>query len=135
MALTASISLSQSTIGYNQKSSANVTISNSGGSDVTLSHLSPQILASGSEQYTVNLNSRASGPGLTGFSPPITVPATGSVVVPFSYVVFSPQVAESGNLSQSVPATYSVGCNLITSDGSSFAPTAATLTISPILAN
>lgn len=135
MAMSATIALAQTPIGYNQQSSANVTVSNSGGAAVTITSFKPQLLATGAPSYQTNIDSRASGPGIQGFAPPLTVPAGGSLVVPFTYVCFSPQVVENGNLSQSVPATYGVGCNIITSDGSSFAPTPATLTITPISAN
>lgn len=134
MALSATLSLSQSPIGYNQKSSANVTVSNSGGSPVTVLSLQPQILASGAPSLETNINSSSSSLP-QGFGMVFSVPAGGSVVIPFDYNVFSPQVVESGNLDQSVPTTYSIGCNIITSDGSSFAPSPQTVTITPISAN
>lgn len=134
MAITASISLPQSTIGYNQLATALVTVSNSGGSDVTVTELKPQILATGAPTYQTNINSKASSlpkpPGQV-----FTSPAGSSVVVPFSFLCYSPQVAEQGNLDQSVPATYAVGCIVQTSDGSLVSPTAATVTITPITAN
>lgn len=126
MALTATIALAQTPIAYNQKSSANVTVSNSGGADVTIVTLQPEFVPD--RQFAASDLPK-------GFGQTFTVPASGSVVVPFDYVIFSPQVAENGNLSQSIPATYTVGCNIITSDGSSFSPTPATLTITPIQAN
>jgi hypothetical protein len=126
MALTATIALAQTPISFNQKSTANVTISNSGGSPVNVVSLAPQVEPR--RQTIVSLLPQ-------GFAPQYVVPAGGSVVVPFDYICLTPQVAENGNLSQSVPTTYTVGCNIITSDGSSFAPTPATQTITPIQAN
>jgi hypothetical protein len=134
MAISASLALAETPIAYNQQSSANVTISNSGGSAVTVVDLQPQILASSAPSYQTNVNSSSSSLP-KGFGQVFSVPASGSVVVPFSYCIFSPQVAENGNLDQSVPATYSIGCNIITSDGSSTAPSPQTLTITPISAN
>src|SRR5271166_3339654 len=136
MALSATISLAQNPIGYNQKSNAVVTISNSGGSPVNLTSMKPQILATGAPSYQTDIDSKHSGPGLSGFAPAQVVPAGGSLVTNFSYVIFSPQVVSNGNLSQSVPTTYSISANIITSDGSSFATSPAqTLTITPISAN
>lgn len=134
MAITATIALDQTPIGYNQKSHATVTVSNSGGSDVTVTSLHPLILATGAPTYETNINSRASGLP-KGFGQQFTSPAGGSVQVPFDYLVFSPQVLEQGNLDQSVPLTYTVGCTVGTSDGSLVAPTPATVTITPIVAN
>jgi hypothetical protein len=136
MALSATISLAQTPIGYNQQSSASVTVSNSGGSPVTITGFAPQILATGAPTYQTNIDSQASLPTLAGINAlPLTVPASGSLVVAFAYNVFSPQVAEAGNLDQSVPTTYAVGCIVDTSDGSRFSPTPATVTITPISAN
>jgi hypothetical protein len=134
MALTATIALAQSPIGYNQQSSANVTISNSGASAVTVQELHPQILPTGAPNYEMNVNARFSALP-KGFGQQFIAPASGSVVVPFNFLLFSPQVLEQGNLDQSVPQTYQVSCNIFTSDGSSFAPTPVTLTITPITAN
>jgi hypothetical protein len=135
MAMSATIALVESTIAYNQRSSANVTISNSSASPVTILTLQPQILPDTSNpNYEIPINTQSSDLP-KGFGQAFVAPATGSVVVPFDYLVFSPQVVSNGNLSQSVPVTYSVGCNIYSSDGSSFAPTPATVTITPITAN
>jgi hypothetical protein len=131
MALSATISLAQTPISFNQQSSANVTISNSGGSAVSVVTLSPQILASSAPSYETNTSSRSSSLP-KGFGQQFSVPASGSVVVPFNFVVFSPQVAMNSQESQSVGTTYSISCNIETSDGSAFAPASpATLTITP----
>lgn len=134
MALSATISLAQTPISFNQQSIALVTISNSGGSAVTVLTLQPQILATSAPSYQTNVNSRSSSLP-KGFGQQFSVPASGSVTVPFNYLIFSPQVAENGNLDQSIETTYTVGCNIETSDGSLFAPTPSTVTITPISAN
>jgi hypothetical protein len=134
MALSATLSLNQTPIGYNQNSGCQVTISNSGGSPVTVETVQLQILASGAPQYDTNINSQYSSLP-QGFGQVFTSPAGGSVIVPCSFVIFSPQVVENGNLDQSVPTTYSVIANCYTSDGSSFSSPSQTLTITPISAN
>lgn len=135
MALTATIALVETPIAYNQRSTANVTISNSGASPVTVLTLQPQILPTPSDpNYEMGINAQSSDLP-KGFGQQFVAPAGGSVQVPFDYLLFSPQVAENGNLSQSVPVTYLIGCNIYTSDGSAFSPTPATQTITPIQAN
>lgn len=121
MALSAVITLSSPTLSYNAPGLAQVAISNSGDSPVTLKDLRPII---GSNTGVIQ---GQWGPPIN----PLVVPASGSVTETFALVPVSPQVV--GPSTQ--PTTYSVGANLITSDGSSFAATPATLTVSPITAN
>lgn len=134
MALSATLSLSQTPISFNQKSTANVTVSNSGGSAVSITSLKIIILATGAPTYETDINSKSSGLP-KGFGQQFSVPAGGSVVIPFDYLIYSPQVVESGNLDQSVGTTYSIGCYLMGSDGSLFSPSPQTQTITPISAN
>lgn len=121
MALSATISMSPSTVPYNAGSVAVVTISNSGGSPVTLLDLR---LSPG---HTALVKSNQSQP-IT----PLSIPAGGSAITTVKVVPVAPQVVPASSLQVT---SYSIGANLITSDGSSFAATPATLTVSPPLAN
>lgn len=125
MALSAAVVLSNPTIPYNRPSLAQVTISNSGGSPVTLKDLHPLVGAGTGLNSGVALG--AWGPAIQ----PLVIPASGSAIATFPVVPFSPQVAGPST----EPLTYSIGCTLMTSDGSSFTATPATLTITPMVAN
>lgn len=134
MAITATVSLAQTPIGYNQKSQALVTVSNSGGADVSLTRLQLKLLPTGSDNSQINMVSQTSSLP-RGFGQVLVSPAGGSVVVPADLVVLAPQVVANGNLSQSIGATYSISADVYTSDGSVTSATPATLTITPISAN
>jgi hypothetical protein len=126
MAVTAVISLPHATVPYNRSSVAVVTISNGGDSAVTLSDLRPVIGANRGINTGIN-QSNQSQP-IT----PLSIPASGSAITTFTINAFAPQVVP---FSSETPTTYSIGANLITSDGQSIAATPATLTISPPSAN
>lgn len=123
MAMSASIALNPSSAPFNKPCTAIVTVSNSGASDVTLSSLQPLVYSSGEDISAYNT-------GCTSQQPPrlinVTVPASGSANVTFPFVVFAPHAPGATSL------TYSIGCQIISSDGSSFAPTPATLTSSTL---
>jgi len=117
MAMTATIALSTATSYINQVVNCSLTVSNSSGSTVSMTSITPTVKATGD-----GLGAPA-GLGLvplsTGFS--TSVAASGSTVFTFSVVLFSPSAT-----------TYDVGAQCLSSDGSSFAPTATTLTVLPL---
>jgi hypothetical protein len=134
MAITATIALDQTPIGYNQKARALVTVNNSAGAPVNLVRLQLKVLPTGSDNSQINMISPHSALP-RGFGQVLVAPATGSIVVPVDYLLQAPQVVASGNLSQSIGATYSVGADVYTSDGAVTTATPATVTITPITAN
>jgi|SRR5271165_4283401 len=123
MTLSASVSMVPSSLSFNNPSTALVTVSNSGGSNVKLVSLTPIVNSDGSKGTAV------SSINLQAPNASVVVPATGSVIVPFQIVCWAPQ---GPNLSSLSPSVYSIGANLITSDGSSFSATPANLTINPL---
>ncbi len=131
MAITATLALSQSPISFNQVSTANVTVSNSGASAVTVTGLYTRVAPVGGSAYSTGAESQASGLP-AGFAPAITVPAGGSTQFSVSYLVFSPQVATSSSALAAPSTSYTVGCDIYTSDGSVTSPTAQALTITPL---
>lgn len=121
MAVTATISVNPSTAIINQPVNGSVTISNSGGAPVTLLYCEPKAKMTGSVSSELNTGMAVSQSVPLGS--PMTVPASGTLVVPLTYVFFAP----SGS------STYDCFCTLQTSDGSVVnASPAATVTVQPI---
>lgn len=100
MAMTASIALSNAAPGINQSITAYVTISNSGASAVTVSEFTPTC--------TPAMSATLSAPFLSP-NVPVSVPASGSVVLNYSAIL-------------SAAGTYALGAAVSTSDGSNFSP-------------
>src|SRR6516165_4157634 len=109
MAITASISLAEATIGYNQQSSYTLTVSNSGLADVTVVNIDTNIKPSAAPNYESRGLFQASALP-KGFGQVFTSPASSSVDIPVSFVVFSPQVTASSSALASPTASYKVGC-------------------------
>lgn len=123
--MSATISLSPTTCSVNQNIVATLTISNSGGSAVLITGCTPNAIFTGATTYTP-----ACALGTVDLDPNanLTVPASGSLIIPFGVVFFSPSTGPIGAGS----GTYSVSATISGSDGSVFAPTAATVTVNPI---
>jgi hypothetical protein len=121
MALSATIALSTASAPINQAVNGSITVSNSGGSAVTVLYCEPKAKMTGSASSELNTGLAVSQSVPLGS--PLSVPASGSVVIPVTYVFFAP----SGS------STYDCFGTLQTSDGSVFNPSpAATVTITPI---
>lgn len=121
MSLSATIALSATTVSINQVFSATVVITNSGSSPVNVISISPLGYLTGTgvgDQAAVALGVVDLGPGAV-----IQVGASGTLSKTFSTCFFAP----------SNSTTYSVGANITTSDGSNFAPTPATITVTAIV--
>lgn len=126
MAMTATISLSLSTVLINQPTNAVLIVSNSGSSAVNVIALAPLVYFTGnSAPYATSVaqGEWALGPGVN-----ITVPASGSLAYSAPFVFFAPSTGQYG----AGNGTFSVGAVCQTSDGSIFSPTAATVTVNPI---
>lgn len=120
MALSATISLSLATVQISQPTIATLTISNSGGVSVNLTICQPTVIQHGGSQPSSWIPF-AAGSMLDGLAGSIKVPASGSLVLLIPYVFFQPS-----------SSTYDVSCNLTTSDGSFFSPTAAQVTVTNV---
>lgn len=131
MAITATISLSPTTVNVNTPTVATLTVSNSGGSAVNVTSVTPDARLTGglySVPPGVAFGLVPLGPGA-----PVSVAASGSLVLTFPVIFFAP----SGSLSLSggvvvASTTYDVAATIYTSDGAITAPTAATVTVNPI---
>lgn len=114
--MTATIALSSATCKINQQVMATLTISNSGGSAVSVTGIQPNVLFTGalsSDPAACALGAPAFSPGFS-----VSVPASGSLKFTFGVVPF----ISTGS------GTFSIGAICNSSDGSVFSPTATTLT-------
>lgn len=116
MAMSATIALSSATCKINQQVLATVTVSNSGGSDVTVTGIRPTILFTNAP--TNDPAAAAVGAPAISSGFPVIVPASGTLKVTFGVVPF----ISSGT------GTFSIGAICTSNDGSVFSPTATTLT-------
>lgn len=126
MAMTATISVSPSTVLINQLVNAVITISNSAGSPVNVTGIAPYAFFTGSSapyDPSINIGAINLGNGVN-----LSVPASGSLTFPFSFVAF----ASSTNPYNTGNGTYSISAICNASDGSIFSPTAATVTVNSI---
>lgn len=124
MAMTATISLSESTCLINSTVNAIVTVQNTGTPPVQMLSISPNAVLTG----TASSVSTSVGFGnviLDGHS--FVNGASGTQTYSFSVVPFSPSTGPVGGGA----GTFSIGCTCISADGSVFKPTAATLTVNP----
>ena len=119
MAITATLSLSPSTVKAGVSAPVNVilVVSNSGTDDVKITNIRPIAEPNGSTKGSVpiNLGHPPLGPGRN-----VTVAAGGSLTVTWSLVVHGPQARGT--------VYYDIGAEVTTSDGSITRPTVATLT-------
>lgn len=114
MALTATIALNRSTAPREQKVTASVTVSNSGGADVAIKEIVPKIKIT-NETFPQDASSVAPGKCLV----PQVVPAGGSALYIFDVCFHA----------SSFFSTYDVGCLIYGADGSIVSPTPATIPI------
>ena len=126
MSLSATISLTPATAQINQPVIATLVITNSGSSAVSLLSVTPNIIYTGaSEPYAApaNLGVVALGPGQVTL-----IGASGTLTLSFTSNIFAPSTGPLG----AGFGTFSIGALCYTSDGSVFAPTAATVFVNPI---
>lgn len=119
MAMTASITLNPSSATVGKPVSAILTISNSGAAAVNVINISPLVYPTSGSPATSTASAVSVGDLPLGPNTIISVPASGSLSFTFVCSFFAP----SGS------STYSVGANCYTSDGASFVPTPATISI------
>lgn len=126
MSLSATLSLSASTLIINQPVTAFVTVSNSGGSVVNINSFTPLVTVTSGAIGTI----AACATGVVDLGPGATigVPASGSLSFMFNVVFFAPSTGPIG----AGTGTYSISANIVGSDGEVVQPTAATITINPI---
>ena len=129
MALTATISLTQSTTTIHEPNMAAVTVSNSGGSPISINTITPNIVFTG-DAVTEDATSWSYHEVLLGTLFPSSVPAGGSTIFNFPFVIHAPSTGVTGTGS----GTYSVSCTIYGADGSVTTPaSAATVTVNPVL--
>ncbi len=124
MAITATIALSSSTIKSAQKTTATLTVSNSGGADVLVTGIQTLCMPSG---QTVQSVAASSGVPPWGGGFPQTVAASGSTNFSWDVVPHAPTT--SAGLAQGASYAYDIGAVVYTNDGSVTSPTVATVTV------
>lgn len=121
MAITAAITLADSTVDSEQQAQATLTVSNSGGSAVLVTGIQPKVTPLAASV----------GIGICAFGGSATqsVAAGGSTAFYFNLVAHAPQASNP----QVSPATfaYVVGATVYCNDGSITEASTATLTVSP----
>lgn len=125
MAISATLTLTPTTVLINQQITCFLTVSNSGGAAVNV------VGAHATAIFTGNtLTAPAVALGVINLGPGsiTTVPASGSISFMFNVVFFAPSTGPIG----AGTGTYSVGAVVSTSDGANTSPTAATVTVNPL---
>jgi hypothetical protein len=127
MSLSASISLSPSTIVTNQKCTASVTFTN-GASDParTITGMQPYGVLTGSSLGVCPPAINFGQANLQSTNPSVTVAASGGTsVITFDFVAFGPStgILSNGN------GTFDIGVQCQSADGQVFHPTAGTVTV------
>lgn len=122
MAMTATIALSKSSASVEMPVNAAITISNSGGAAVNITSCVGSVVNTSPSpgSPSVAIGTVAQGPGIN-----LSVPASGTLILSYSLIAHAVSPAAGSG-------TYSVGAAITGSDGSSFAPTPATLTVTAI---
>src|SRR5271166_2008933 len=128
MALTATITVNPASTTINEAVNASITVSNSGGAAVNIIYCQPKARMTGSTALgEVNTGVAVSQP-VPLISQPISVPASGTLVLPATFIFFAPSISLGG-----VQTTYDCFATIQTSDGSVFNTTSpATATIMPL---
>lgn len=128
MAISATITLAHSSITVGQVLNATLTVSNSSGTDVNVTQILPRVHQTGNP-VPVDGSSVSYGdvPLSQGFNN--VVPASGSAKFPLSYCIYSPSTGPSDTGTH----TYSVDALIFCNDRSTTTPTAATVTVHPVL--
>lgn len=124
MAITAAITLGSATLTTGQKTAVTCTVSNSGGSAVTVTGIVPLCMPAGSTKRTVAvaLGEPPLGPGMT-----VSVAASGSTPFTWDAVPFAPTSGQG--LAMPAQQIYDMGATVYTSDGAITAATTTTLTV------
>lgn len=126
--LSATISLSSASITVGQVLNATLTVSNASATPINLIQVLPKTNFTGNPVSTDGSSvSYGAVPLSQGFNN--VVPASGSLVVPLSYSIYSPSIKEDGSGS----GTYDISALVIGNNGEQISPTAATVTVSPVL--
>lgn len=131
MAMTASLSMNPTTVVTEGNVSGALTVSNSAASAVQITNIVPFAYPSGASAS--NINSGVSvGPVNIGPNVNLTVPASGSLIIPLSFNFHAPQCGSlngtvTGGTTQQT--SYKVGATCYSNDGSVFVPTEQTVTV------
>lgn len=125
MAITASISLGPNPVRVNQPTRCVLNVANSGGSDLNIISAYPQASATGISPPPAV--SAALGDVDLSTSIHFTVPAGGSVNLPFNAVFFGPSTDPLG------AGTFTVGCQVNMQDGSTVAASTATIVVNQLV--
>ncbi len=128
MALTATIALSQSSVSIHEPTQAILTVSNSGGSAINMAQITPLYKFTGNS-IILDASSFGSTNSVQINPANQSVPAGGSTIYTWELVGHAP----STKVDDSGTGTYDISAQCYGADGSSFAPTAATLTVHPVL--
>lgn len=137
MAMTATLSLNPSTQVTEGQVVGTLTISNSGASVVNMTSIKPYAYPNGSSLAASANSGVAIGKVEMGpNSPYISVPASGSLIVPLNFVFHPPQCGTlngtvTGGLTQQ--QVYKVGATCYSNDGSVFVPTEQSLTVNNVV--
>lgn len=128
MAISATISLSSATVTVGQVVQCSITVSNSVATPVIINSIVPSCIFTGNT-LALDGSSHSFGdiPLSQGFNN--TVPASGSAVFMVPLSIYSPSTGLQGTGS----GTYSVSCVVNSNDQQSVSPTAATITVNPVL--
>lgn len=122
MALSATISVSPASVTVEQSAVATVVISNSGGSAVLMTSCLLRSNLTGTPAAK-DATSAAFGDAPLSAGFPISVPASGSLTLRIPVIYHQP----------SGLTTFDLSANIESNDGSNFSPTAATITVTPIV--
>jgi hypothetical protein len=126
MAITAAVTVSPSSVQVNRPVTVTVTVSNSGGANVTVTNLVPSAVTTGDTAHQtagVNWGAAPLGTGLN-----VTVTAGGTLAIPIGMVPFIGTTGVIGGGS----GTLTLGAQVQTSDGSNVAATTTTLTVTSL---
>ncbi len=124
MAITASVALSSATSKPGQRVAVALTVSNSGGSAVSVTSIQPMMSPASSTKETTSVAQGMPplGPGMT-----VSVAASGSTV--FAYDILAHTPTSGYGLAMPAEQVYDVGATIYTSDGSITDATSTTLTV------
>lgn len=124
MAITASIALSSATAKSGQRTTATLTLSNSGSAAVLVTAIAPTMVVSGGTAQNL---ADAVGVPMFGGAWSNSIAGSGTLVIPFDVVAHAPTT--SYGLAEPASIAYSVGATINTNDGSITVATPATLTV------
>lgn len=126
--VTATISLSPSTVQVGQKVTGTVAFTSTVNAACTVQGMQPYALYTGATVLGVPVAVNFGLPNLQANNSQISLAASGTASIPFDMVFFAP----STGLLSTGSGTFDVGCQCQTSDGSVFHPAVATVTVNQI---